>query len=79
MVPWAHSSPQHKQHLHRLSKEAQVHLYFSGGASMPSWEGTLAPSGKYDWTECLQQQCSFMSNYFDHLLFVTACSWYRPR
>jgi len=29
---------------------------------------TLAPTGKYDWTVCVQQQGGLMSNYLDHLL-----------
>jgi len=28
--------------------EAQVQLYSPGGANVPSWESTLAPSGAYD-------------------------------
>ena len=30
------------------SKEAPVQLYSPGGASVPSWEGILAPLGGYD-------------------------------
>jgi len=52
------------------SKEAQVQSYSPGGAIVPTCEGTLAPPGEYDWTVRLQQRCSFMSNYFDHL-FIT--------
>jgi len=29
-------------------KEAQVQSYLPGCANMHSWEGTLAPPGKYD-------------------------------
>ena len=29
-------------------KEAQVQSYSPGGASVPTWEGTLAPPGEYD-------------------------------
>jgi len=32
------------------SKEAQVQLCSPGGANVSSCEGTLAPSGEYDWT-----------------------------
>jgi len=31
-------------------------------------ECTLAPPDEYDWTVRVWQQCSLMSNYFDHLL-----------
>ena len=55
-------------------KEAQVHPYSSGGATVSTWEGTLAPTGEYDWTVRLWQRCSLMWNYFDHLLiFSTTC------
>jgi len=49
-------------------KEAQVWSYSPGGANVPSWKGTLAQPGEYDWTICLWRRCGFMSNYFDHLL-----------
>ena len=51
-------------------KEAQVQSYLPGGANMPSQEGTLAPSGEYNFIVCLQQRCILMLNYFDHLLFL---------
>jgi len=50
-------------------KEAQVQSYSPGGANVPTWEGTLAPPGGYDWTVRLRQQCGLMSNYFDHFLY----------
>ena len=28
-------------------KEALVHLYSPGGANVPTWEGTLTPTGEY--------------------------------
>ena len=28
-------------------KEAQVELYSPGGDNVPTWEGTLAPTGEY--------------------------------
>jgi len=31
---------------------------------------TLAPPGEYDSTVCMRRRCGFMSNYFDHLLFL---------
>jgi len=37
---------------------------------VPSWEGTLAPLGEYDWTVHLRRQCGLLSNYFDHLYIV---------
>ena len=52
-------------------KEAQVRSYSPGGANVLTWEGTLVQPGEYDWTVCLQQRCSLMSYYFDHLL--TSC------
>jgi len=52
-------------------KEAQVQSYSSGGANVPSWEGTLAPPGEYDWTVRLLRRCGLMSNYFDHLLLFS--------
>jgi len=51
-------------------KEAQVQLHSLGGANVPSWEGTLAPPGEYNWTFHLWRQCSLISNYFDHLLLL---------
>jgi len=51
-------------------KEAQVQSYSPGGASVPTWEGTLAPPGEYDWTVCLRRRCGLMSNYFDHKLVI---------
>jgi len=51
-------------------KEAQVQSYCPGGANVPSWEGTLAPLGEYDWTVHLSRQCGLTSNCFDHL-FLT--------
>jgi len=33
-----------------------------------SW--TSAPAGEYHWTICVLWQCSLVSNYFDHWLFV---------
>jgi len=44
-------------------KEAQVQSY------SPTWEGTLAPPGEYDWTVHVQRRCGLMSNYFDHVLW----------
>ena len=41
---------------------------------MPSWEGTLAPPGEYDFTVRLRQQCVLMSDYFDHLLLLLLLS-----
>jgi len=29
---------------------------------VPTWEGTLAAPGEYDWTVHLQRQCGLMSN-----------------
>jgi len=29
-------------------KEARVQSYSSGGATVPTWEGTMAPPGEYD-------------------------------
>jgi len=49
-------------------KEAQVKSYLPGGANVPTWEGTLAPPGEYDWIVHLRRRCGLMSNYFDHLL-----------
>jgi len=48
-------------------KEAQVQSYSPGGASVPTWEATLAPPGEYDWTVHLLRWCGLMSHYFDHL------------
>jgi len=48
-------------------KEAQIQVYSPGGANVLSWEGTLAPHGKYDWTIRLRRRCGLISNYFDHL------------
>jgi len=53
-------------------KEAQVQSYSLGGANVPTWEGTLAPPGEYDWTVRLWQRCGLMSYYFDHLFM----QWY---
>jgi len=52
------------------AKEAQVQSYSPGGANAPTWEGTSAPPGEYDWTIQLWRRCSLTSNYFDHLLQV---------
>jgi len=49
-------------------KEAQVQSYSPGGTNVPSWEGRLAPPGKYDTTVHLWRQCSLMSNYFGPLV-----------
>jgi len=49
-------------------KEAQVQSYSPSCANVPSWEGTPAPPGEYDWTVRLQRRCGLTSNYFDHLL-----------
>jgi len=51
-------------------KEAQVQSYSPGGAIVPTWEGTLASPGEYNWTICLWRRCGLMSNYFDHLLLL---------
>jgi len=56
-------------------KEAQVQSYFSVGAIVPSWEGTLAPVGKYDLTIHLRWRCGLMSNYFNHLLLDGDSCW----
>jgi len=40
---------------------AQVQSYSPGGANVPSWEGTLAQPGEYDWTVRLP---SAMRTYF---------------
>jgi len=51
----------------RGPEEAQVQSYLPRGANVPIWEGTLAPSGEYDWTTVrLRRGCGLMSNYFDH-------------
>ena len=50
-------------------KEAQVQLYSTGGAIVPTWEGTLSPAGEYDWTVHLRRQCGLMSDYFDRWLW----------
>jgi len=50
-------------------KEAHVQSYSPGGANVPSWEDTLAPSGKYSWTVHLLRQCGLMSNYSGHLFY----------
>jgi len=53
-------------------KEAQVQSYWPsdtsvdytlslvspGGINVPTWEGTLAPRGEYDWIICLRRWCS---------------------
>jgi len=52
-------------------KEAKVQLYLPGGANVPSWEGTLAPPGEYDWIVRLRRRCGLMSRYFDHLLLMS--------
>ena len=41
--------------------------------SVPTWIGTLAPPGEYDWTVHLRPRCGLMSNYLDHLLLY-ACT-----
>jgi len=51
-------------------KEAQVQLYSPGSANVLTWEGTLAPPGKYDWTAHLWRRCGLMSNYTDDLLLL---------
>jgi len=51
-------------------REPQVQLYSPGGAIVLSWECTLAPPGKYDWTIRLQWRCGLMSDYFDHLFLL---------
>ena len=51
-------------------KEAQVQSCSLGGVNVPTWEGTLAPPGEYDWTVHLQLRCGPMSKYFDHLFLV---------
>jgi len=48
---------------HKFNRIRQV-------APMPSWKGTLAPPGEYDWTARLLRGCSVMSNCFDHLLLL---------
>jgi len=59
------------------AKETQVQSYSPGSANVPSnvpsWEGTLAPPGEYDWTVHLQRRCGLMSNYFDHC-FLLKCA-----
>jgi len=52
--------------------EEQVQSYPPGGANVSSWEGTMAPSGKYDWTVHLLHWCGLMSNDFDHLSVLFA-------
>jgi len=49
-------------------KEAWVQSYSPGGANVPTWEGTLALPGEYDWTVRLRRRWG-LSNYFHHLLF----------
>ena len=49
-------------------KGAQVQLYLPRGANVPTWEGTLASPGEYDWTVRLRWWCGLTSNYFDHAL-----------
>ena len=56
-------------------KEAQVQSYSPGGANVPSWEGTLAPAGEYDWTVCPRRRCGLMSNYLDDLLLLLTRQW----
>ena len=52
-------------------KEAQVQSYSPGGAKVPSWEGTLAPPCKYDWTGPLLRRCALcQSNLTTCYLFV---------
>jgi len=52
--------------------QAQVQSYLLGGTNVPSLEGTLAPSGEYDWPVRLLWRYSLISNYSDHSL--TNCS-----
>ena len=51
-------------------KEAQVQSYLKDGANVPSWDGTLALYGEYNWTVRLRRRCGLMSNYFDHLFMA---------
>jgi len=39
-------------------KDAHVQSYSPGGANVPSWEDTLPPPLKYDWTVHLQRRCT---------------------
>ena len=50
--------------------DAQVQSCSPGGINVPTWEGTLAPPGEYNWTIRLRRWCGLMSNYFDHLLLL---------
>jgi len=42
------------------SKQERVQSYLPGGINVPSWEGTLAPTGEYDWTVCQRRRCGLL-------------------
>jgi len=56
---------------HKVAPMCTISIYSPGGATVPTWQGTLAPPGEYNWTIRLQWRCSLMSNYFDHLSLLS--------
>jgi len=56
---WTQVRPR-KHKFNHIQPQAQIQSYLPGGANVPSWKGTLAPPGEYDWTLSL---CSNVALY----------------